>query len=551
MSDSNSSETVPKEPNLQNIAAKIDEYRKTMKAKFSGSKWHPWREYDRGWEPRLRIFHLDQGAGNYTTPSLDRRSNASHPWQDLEQAFGEQARPKPCRRLILLEGIDPRIAEALSIKLSIPPEFWVAHSRKKWQLTPLNPSGVQHTSSTYWRVVVPMYLSVVRGNEIRTTTSFDLFVGNCHYGLSYLAPEDPTVNAYTHVSFWGKYTADGWIAFILMDAPVGFLRPRNTPAAEALGTILLQPFDMDLYPNQPRNFYAVSGSQSSENRIIRPYELALWDMAIPAYEKETIIATDDPFSSTTIIRNFIYCKWEDFIQQDYAIGNTIWASGMGHIQETVDITYQQQNDVLHRSREIAAEYQKLRVSRQVLQQIALWVRHINRAFRCNDNKYPHSQSDDTLSVLLLQESRNWTTLLEHIRFIDELVSGNMAMYAQRAAMEEAYASRSQAIDSYTQTKAANEQAAAANRTARSSGQLAKIATVAVPCTVAASIFSMNGDFAAGERLFFVYWCVAVPLTVVLLSWVIQKDFAEWRRDSRTNRCTGRWARSQSSWSSSS
>ncbi|KAM0541671.1 hypothetical protein ACHAPJ_013146 [Fusarium lateritium] len=106
----------------------------------------------------------------------------------------------------------------------------------------------------------------------------------------------------------------------------------------------------------------------------------------------------------------------------------------------------------------------------------------------------------------------------------------MVMYAQRAAMEEAFASKQQAFDTYRQTEAANEQATAANRTARSSGQLAKIATVAVPCTVAASIFSMNGDFAAGERLFFVYWCVAVPLTVVLLSWVIQKDLKDWGRD---------------------
>ncbi|KAJ3536644.1 hypothetical protein NM208_g6636 [Fusarium decemcellulare] len=536
MSDSNSSETVPNEPNLQDIAAKIDEYRKTMEAKWSGQDLHPWKEYDRAWEPRLRIFHLDQGVGNYTTPNLDRRSNANHLWQDLEEAFGEEARSKPCRRLILLEGMDPRIAEALSIKLSIPPEFWVAHSGREWQLTPLNPSGVQHTSSTYWKVLAPMSFSVVREKEIPTTTTFDIFIGNCyHGGFSPVTPANLTINEPTHVSFWGRHTADGWIAFILMDASVGFLRPKNTPAAEALGTVLLQPVDTDLYPNQPQNFYAVVGSQSSENRIIRPEELSLWDMAVPAYEKETIITTDDPFSSTTIIRNFIYCKWEDYIHKGYSTGNTIWASGMVHIQEPLGITYQQQEDILHRSREIAAEYQKLRVSRQFLQQEALWVRQINRAFRCNDNKYPHSQSDETLSALLLQESGNWTTLLEHIRFIDELISGNMAMYAQRAAMEEAFASRSQAIDSYKQTKAANEQAAAANRTARSSGQLAKIATVAVPCTVAASIFSMNGDFAAGERLFFVYWCVAVPLTVALLSWVIQKDFEEWRRDSNSNK----------------
>lgn len=97
------------------------------------------------------------------------------------------------------------------------------------------------------------------------------------------------------------------------------------------------------------------------------------------------------------------------------------------------------------------------------------------------------------------------------------------MYSEHTAMTEALISKLQAVAAIAQTKAANEQAESANRLARSAGQLAKIATVAVPCTVTASILSMNGEFAAGERLFFVYWCVAVPITIVLLSWIIYRD----------------------------
>lgn len=63
-------------------------------------------------------------------------------------------------------------------------------------------------------------------------------------------------------------------------------------------------------------------------------------------------------------------------------------------------------------------------------------------------------------------------------------------------MNESFAAMIQAYDSCKQTKDANEKAAVANSTARSPGQLAKIATVSVPCTVAASILSINNELAA-------------------------------------------------------
>lgn len=66
-------------------------------------------------------------------------------------------------------------------------------------------------------------------------------------------------------------------------------------------------------------------------------------------------------------------------------------------------------------------------------------------------------------------------------------------------MNESFVAMTQAYNSYTQLtqlKGANEPAAVANRTARSSGQLAKIATVSVSCTVAASILSMISNLAA-------------------------------------------------------
>ncbi|TGO47240.1 hypothetical protein BCON_0287g00100 [Botryotinia convoluta] len=67
---------------------------------------------------------------------------------------------------------------------------------------------------------------------------------------------------------------------------------------------------------------------------------------------------------------------------------------------------------------------------------------------------------------------------------------------------------------------------AANRQARSAGQLTKIATAVVPSTVVASVFSMGGNFAAGEKLFLVYWAISLPVTLALLIWVLHEDISK-------------------------
>jgi Mg2+ and Co2+ transporter CorA len=100
------------------------------------------------------------------------------------------------------------------------------------------------------------------------------------------------------------------------------------------------------------------------------------------------------------------------------------------------------------------------------------------------------------------EYESWTVLEELLEASDKTLGDHMAMFAQRSALL---------------------QADAADRQARSSGQLTKIATFIVPCTFVASISSMNGEFAAGERFFYVYWVVSIPITVLLLIWVMVND----------------------------
>ncbi|CAN8103214.1 unnamed protein product [Discula destructiva] len=119
----------------------------------------------------------------------------------------------------------------------------------------------------------------------------------------------------------------------------------------------------------------------------------------------------------------------------------------------------------------------------------------------------------------------------------------MDMYAQRAALQQAMEAAKQTDQANKQTEEANKltaeglkQTEAGNRMARSSGQLTKIATVIVPCSFVASIFSMGDEFAAGKSLFYVYWVISMPTTAVLLFWVLCGEWVLQRWKAADEQC---------------
>ncbi|KAK3291901.1 uncharacterized protein B0H64DRAFT_242521 [Chaetomium fimeti] len=77
-------------------------------------------------------------------------------------------------------------------------------------------------------------------------------------------------------------------------------------------------------------------------------------------------------------------------------------------------------------------------------------------------------------------------------------------------------------ESYLQTVAAC-QASAATAQANFVGQITKMASVFVPVSLIAAIFSMGGNFAAGSELFWIFWAVSMPVAVGLIAWMFGKD----------------------------
>ena len=92
-----------------------------------------------------------------------------------------------------------------------------------------------------------------------------------------------------------------------------------------------------------------------------------------------------------------------------------------------------------------------------------------------------------------REAADWEALEKEIMAFGESVASQISGYTQEASIEE--------------SRTANFQA-------RNVGRLTALATVLVPFSVTAGVFSMGGDFAAGQRLFWVFWVIAVPVAVL-------------------------------------
>ena len=87
------------------------------------------------------------------------------------------------------------------------------------------------------------------------------------------------------------------------------------------------------------------------------------------------------------------------------------------------------------------------------------------------------------------------------------------------------------ISGYTQ-EASIQESKASNYQARSVGRLTYLATILVPFSVTAALFSMGGDFQAGQSLFWVFWVIATPIAAVLYFGILLLERKTSERDKR-------------------
>ncbi|KAI8722915.1 hypothetical protein NCS52_00437000 [Fusarium sp. LHS14.1] len=476
----------PAWPRDPHVITEIETYQQRIKSFLHNDALHPWVEDIPAVESRLRILDLEAGRdGSIATEPVSLEET----WLYLEKALSSSSG----RRLILLEGMNPRLAEVLGAKLGIPPEFWLSHWGHVARPRISDPSG----NSRYWKVQVPQQCLVSKDLS-RTEGVYTIQLGHCARGTTYCDVEEKQTYVNSVVSFWaGKLAEESWIAVALVDAPTGHLTPRSLP---------------------PLGFTRSRPARRTAHRVY-PCSTPMWDAIVQAYETEKDIPTEDPFLATTIIRNAVGSAWKTKTNDDINRLHVVWTTANVYCFGLNAASLYQGGEVLMKqSNQASIEYETLMEERHSIQQHEAQLKEIIRAFQYDSDEFTSSPPDSKLRLSISNEASRWRGTHDQYQWMNTTMAETMTICAEDTRMEEAFATNMQIIDTYIQTAAANMQAAA-NQIARSSDQLASIAMVAVPCMVFASVFSM----AAGAHLFFVYWCTAIPMTLFLLGWVIQND----------------------------
>ncbi|OJD33119.1 magnesium and cobalt transport protein [Diplodia corticola] len=436
------------------------------------------------------------------------------------------------RRLIVVEDTDPRVLEHIGITFGIPPVFFLAHCDGWVNLSIVDQACAKQSCSRYWRVPVPQIRAIPStfkgpyGNYVIET-------GNVDRWSVKITPQTKHVNFRSQVSYWGqKDGEDGWIAILLVDPHQVSMRletldPKNPNACYKLDN--WKPSRNIFSEASVKPFNAAVGLQGwSMNFIHQSYHTPIFDAINMDTSTGIPPHTDDPFSGTFHARNFIRSAWEEWMYQrvcefDDQFLNEHRSHSLYLESGALGSSEKELNEAVNRYNTLIGEIRSIKIDLRHVRSI-IW------AFRCKDPDYLREQktylkvkdqpehttrNEDFITAMdvanaIEEESKLWIFLENKLEVMESDINNHMETFSQLATMEEAVASSKQA---------------------RSGGQLTKIATVVVPCSFVASIFSMGGDFAVGGSLFFLYWAITVPATLALLAWVLHKDI----KDSYRNR----------------
>lgn len=305
-----------------------------------------------------------------------------------------------------------------------------------------------------------------------------------------------------------RLTISGLIVLLLLD-------PFQTRLLYNTDANLVRPLYEHEFYGRYRTEVLASGSK---DRPIPAEERNLYSSLVEAHKAGMVSHTCTPSSATAFARNLIRSSWEERIHRaEWGLYDEMHNDDLSHQQYQGVSTPALSSEKQNRN---AIWYQNMIKMRR---EFTIWrrkVKNINHALVAEDIE-PRVESEElrkAAELALDRERRSWARLIDKLATMEATISNHMEEYSQRAALEESFA---------------------AGRQARSAGQLTKIATVIVPCTFVASIFSMGGSFAAGEDLFYVYWAISVPMTVALLAWVLHKEVMQWWKEGEEESWVGR------------
>ncbi|ETS88077.1 hypothetical protein PFICI_01905 [Pestalotiopsis fici W106-1] len=470
-------------------------------------------------------------------------ANATELIDYMEDTPKDGSERRTNRRVILLQDMSADVVEHLGVMLNIPPHFFLAHCDEISDLRVID-STYAAQNTNYWKIPVPRRYVVPEGHE-NPDGQYNVTAGSIPRETSKMS-FSRQIELRNYISYWGRnYGPDSWTAVILMDSFDTWLRspPAPSQGGDEVEPLLLEPPQPDTLPSNRSILYEImiAGDNKFET-ITQPVHRNILEAAVTGYEQFPPPHNEDPFTGTMVIRNLIRSAWEEKVIYDAQEFRKELKDDRQNYQKRHD-------DIFETGRAARESYSSMMTRRQQIQETRRKLVSIMWKFRCmyaDEPSYAKSLSTmpdqphvARLQKYLTEERRAWKILYEIQRDLESNAAEHMDMWSQRAAFGQTEIENEQTniANEHTkianeQTNIANEQAAAANKLARTSGHLTMFATIIVPSTFVASIFSMNGDFEAGKNNFYIYWAISVPITITIFLIVLRHGILDALRKAR-------------------
>ncbi|KAH6960038.1 hypothetical protein BKA56DRAFT_701449 [Ilyonectria sp. MPI-CAGE-AT-0026] len=431
-----------------------------------------------GAEPSLRVFKNSKALRRYFTNSPTPISPDA----------------PVCRRVFVLEGLPRRFIQILGSRLRVPPSFFAAHSaqpgkfvgsllnhtlrhydnRSRFTLISpkLHQAKIQEKPSNNANPVYFMQSSITR--QLARITLFGEF-------------EDP-LWSFEKVSFWSVCEGKSWDALLLVDPPLGdfVMMPGDHVPRPVVhkNPDNVNPRGIGDSVSQDGYWYAPF---PADNAGQMPGMKSMFDDIVslcPARQRQS---TEDPITSTDICRQLVLSAWiarlrvteAEVVRKQYQMSISpdsstfipgTWLNGSWTRPWT------------------QREFGGLVRAKSALESIDTTLFYNMDAIGIGG----------TSQIAEEWENEAWKSLRNTLLTLKTRVDILLEAYPQAVSVRESIV---------------------ANKQAQQVGYLTSLATLFVPVSFIAAVFSMGGDYAAGQQSFYVFWAISLPIVVVACAYL--------------------------------
>ncbi|KAH8710026.1 hypothetical protein GQ44DRAFT_776862 [Phaeosphaeriaceae sp. PMI808] len=434
------------------------------------------------------VKHLSKqnylGEKKEKRPHLRRCLNEPHPTGAVR------------RRVFVLEELPRNHIQILGAKLKAPPDFFASH----WACLEsiignlLNRTPRHYDSQNRFILTFPRLhrarIKALDGDYPHPYYRMETSIHRLLSRMTVFGDLDGPLTSFEQLSFWSTCNGESWDAILLVDPPLGNFVKWNGSLREVDRDNSIKLVDSVMEGlNQRGSWYpsftsaAVLGSKSADwkNTENSPGMESMFEDILLLYPLTEYPLTADSNSCMDVCRRMVLSAWTarlriaeaQIIQEQciMSIGNMITGNGVA--------------DLLEKS--WARPWDPRDFGRLVRAKSAL--ESIDWELYRNMDALKISKALTTEAW----EADAWMSIQKVVQTLKTRLDIISQAYMQAVSVRESVT---------------------ANKQAQQVGYLTSLATLFIPLSFVAAVFSMGGDFSAGASHFWVYWIIAVPVAVV-------------------------------------